>query len=61
MTRGRAVYLSTDEQQIIAHSLGVALAGEWNDGDFTFEDEEEAERMLAAARSAIAKIGKETP
>jgi hypothetical protein len=57
MTRGRAVYLTADEQDIIAQALGAALAGEWGDGDFTFDDEDEAERMLVAARSALSKVG----
>ena len=59
--KGRSIYLTADQQRIIVHALDAALAGEWGDGDFTFDDDEEAARMLAAANAVLDKLNERTP
>lgn len=59
MTRpGRSFHLTADQQAVVYHVLDVVLTGEteWGEGEFQFDDEAQAERMLAAALAVRDKL-----
>lgn len=59
MTRpGRSIYLTADQEAVVYHVLDSALTGEteWGEGDFQFDDEAQAARLLVAAMAVRDKL-----